>query len=92
MDTLVPVQILSKPLPTLNNPTSHHGNNQGVIPHNQGVPHTERTRTPWSPAETNRISVDGNPTLSTSVVVPGGLPHAIPVSVMPKSIQKDKTE
>jgi hypothetical protein len=42
--------------------------------------------------ETNRISADGNPTLSTSVVVPGGLPRAIPVSAMPKSIQKDKTK
>jgi hypothetical protein len=40
--------------------------------------------------ETTRISANGNPTLSTSVVVPGGLPRAIPVSVMPKSIQKDK--
>jgi hypothetical protein len=40
--------------------------------------------------ETTRISSDGNPTLSTSVVVPGGLPRAIPVSAMPKSIQKDK--
>jgi hypothetical protein len=43
-------------------------------------------------SKTNRISADGNPTLSTSVVVPGGLPRAIPVSVMPKSIQKDKTK
>jgi hypothetical protein len=43
MDTSVPVRILSKPLPTLANATSHHGSNQGVIPHNQGVPHTERT-------------------------------------------------
>jgi hypothetical protein len=42
--------------------------------------------------ETNRISANGNPTLSTSVVVPGGLPRANPVSAMPKSIQKDKTE
>jgi hypothetical protein len=42
--------------------------------------------------ETNRISAIGNPTLSTSVVVPGGLPRANPVSTMPKSIQKDKTE
>jgi hypothetical protein len=42
--------------------------------------------------ETNRISAIGNPTLSTSVVVPGGLPRANPVSAMPKSIQKDKTE
>jgi hypothetical protein len=48
--TSMPVRILSKPLPTLANPTSHHGSNQGVIPHNQGVPHTERTPTPWSPA------------------------------------------
>jgi hypothetical protein len=35
-------------------------------------------------SETTRISSDGNPTLSTSVVVPGGLPRAIPVSAMPK--------
>jgi hypothetical protein len=42
--------------------------------------------------ETNWISAIGNPTLSTSVVVPGGLPRANPVSAMPKSIQKDKTE
>jgi hypothetical protein len=42
--------------------------------------------------ETNRISADGNPTLYTSVVVPGGLPRAIPFSATPKSIQKDKTE
>jgi hypothetical protein len=42
--------------------------------------------------ETNRISANGSPTLSTSVVVPGGLPRANPVSAMPKSIQKDKTE
>jgi hypothetical protein len=40
----------------------------------------------------NRISTDGNPTLSTSVVVPGGLPRAIPVLAMPKSIQKVKTK
>jgi hypothetical protein len=40
--------------------------------------------------ETTRISANGIPNLSTSVVVPGGLPRAIPVSVMPKSIQKDK--
>jgi hypothetical protein len=40
--------------------------------------------------ETTRVSLDGNPTLNTSVVVPGGLPRAIPVSAMPKSIQKDK--
>jgi hypothetical protein len=33
--------------------------------------------------ETNRISADGNPTLCTSVVVPGGLPRAIPISAMP---------
>jgi hypothetical protein len=42
------------------------------------------------PTEMNRISAGGNPTLCTSVVVPGGLPHAIPVSTMSKSIQKDK--
>jgi hypothetical protein len=35
------------------------------------------------PTETTRISSGGNPTLSTSVVVPGGLPRAIPVSAMP---------
>jgi hypothetical protein len=29
-------------------------------------------------SETNRISADGNPTLCTAVVVPGGLPRAIP--------------
>jgi hypothetical protein len=40
--------------------------------------------------ETTRISANGTPNLSTSVVVPGGLPRAIPVSAMPKSIQKDK--
>jgi hypothetical protein len=34
--------------------------------------------------ETNQISADGNPTLYTSVVVPGGLPRAIPVSAIPK--------
>jgi hypothetical protein len=38
----------------------------------------------WPAAETNRVSADGNPTLCTSMVVPGGLPRAIPVSVMPK--------
>jgi hypothetical protein len=42
--------------------------------------------------ETNWISTNGNPTLSTSVVVLGGLPRANPVSAMPKSIQKGKTE
>jgi hypothetical protein len=42
--------------------------------------------------ETNRISANETPTLSTSVVVPEGLPHANPISAMPKSIQKDKTE
>jgi hypothetical protein len=41
-------------------------------------------------AETTRISANGTPNLSTSVVVPGGLPRANPVSAMPKSIQKDK--
>jgi hypothetical protein len=41
-------------------------------------------------AETTRISANGIPNLSTSVVVPGGLPRAIPVSAIPKSIQKDK--
>jgi hypothetical protein len=40
--------------------------------------------------ETTRISANGTPNLSTSVVVPGGLPRAIPVLAMPKSIQKDK--
>jgi hypothetical protein len=30
------------------------------------------------PGETNRISANENPTLSTSVVVPGGLPRSIP--------------
>jgi hypothetical protein len=34
--------------------------------------------------ETNWISADGNLTLCTSVVVPGGLPRAIPVSAIPK--------
>jgi hypothetical protein len=34
------------------------------------------------PAETNRIFANGAPTLSTSVVVPGGLPRANPVSAM----------
>jgi hypothetical protein len=34
--------------------------------------------------EMNRFSADGNPTLCTSVVVPGGLPRAIPVSAIPK--------
>jgi hypothetical protein len=42
--------------------------------------------------ETNRISARGNPTLCTSAVVPGGLPRAIPVSAMQKTIQKDKTK
>jgi hypothetical protein len=41
-------------------------------------------------SETTRISANGTPNLSTSVVVPVGLPRAIPVSAMPKSIQKDK--
>jgi hypothetical protein len=40
------------------------------------------------PTETNRISMDGNPTLCTSVVVPGGLPRAIPVSAIPKNPYK----
>jgi phosphatidylserine/phosphatidylglycerophosphate/cardiolipin synthase-like enzyme len=44
----------------------------------------------WNVHETTRISANGTPNLSTSVVVPGGLPRAIPVSAMPKSIQKDK--
>jgi hypothetical protein len=44
----------------------------------------------WISGETNRISAVGNPTLCTSVVVPGGLLRAIPVSAMPKSIQKIK--
>jgi hypothetical protein len=35
--------------------------------------------------ETTRISANGTPNLSTSVVVPGGLPRAIPVSVIPKT-------
>jgi hypothetical protein len=35
-------------------------------------------------SETTRISANGTPDLSTSVVVPGGLPRAIPVSAMPK--------
>jgi hypothetical protein len=35
--------------------------------------------------ETTRISANGIPNLSTSVVVPGGLPRAIPVSAMPKT-------
>jgi hypothetical protein len=34
--------------------------------------------------ETTRISANGIPNLSTSVVVPGGLPRAIPVSAIPK--------
>jgi hypothetical protein len=46
----------------------------------------------WPLLETNRISAVENPTLSTSVVVPGGLPRANPVSAMPKSIRKDKTK
>jgi hypothetical protein len=37
-----------------------------------------------NPPETNRFSADGNPTLCTLVVVPGGLPRAIPVSEIPK--------
>jgi hypothetical protein len=49
-NTLVSARILSKPLPTLANPTSHHESNQGVISHNQGVPHTDHTPTPWSSA------------------------------------------
>jgi hypothetical protein len=40
--------------------------------------------------ETTRISANGSPNLSTSVVVPGRLPRAIPVSAIPKSIQKGK--
>jgi hypothetical protein len=35
-------------------------------------------------AETTWISANGTPNLSTSVVVPGGLPRAIPVSAIPK--------
>ena len=31
------VRILSKPLPTLANPTSHHESNQGVTIYNQGI-------------------------------------------------------
>jgi hypothetical protein len=42
--------------------------------------------------ETTRISAVGIPNLSTSVVVPGGLPRAIPVSAIPKSIQKGKNK
>jgi hypothetical protein len=52
----------------------------GIIPGNVAIP------------ETNRISANRNPTLSTSVEVPGGLPRAIPVPAMPKTIQKDKTK
>jgi hypothetical protein len=51
------------------------------------IPEAEVTQTA---TKTNRISANGNPTLSTSVVVPGGLPRAIPVLAMPKTIQKDK--
>jgi hypothetical protein len=40
------------------------------------------------PTEMNRISMDGNPTLCTSVVVRGGLPRAIPVSAIPKNPYK----
>jgi hypothetical protein len=36
------------------------------------------------PTETNWFPADGNPTLCTSVVVPGELPRAIPVSAIPK--------
>jgi hypothetical protein len=36
------------------------------------------------PTQMNQFSTDGNPTLCTSVVVPGGLPHAIPISATPK--------
>jgi hypothetical protein len=40
-------------------------------------------RVPWQVArETTRISANGIPNLSTSVVVPGGLPRAIPVSAI----------
>jgi hypothetical protein len=43
--------------------------------------------------ETNRISADGNPTLCTSVVVPGGLPRATPVSAIPKiHIEKENRQ
>jgi hypothetical protein len=42
--------------------------------------------------ETNRISADGNPTLCTSVVVPGGLPRAILVSAMPNIHTETKTD
>jgi hypothetical protein len=51
-----------------------------------------KSRMALVPTETNRISANGSPTLSTSVVVPGGLPRANLVSVMPKSIKKDKIE
>jgi hypothetical protein len=37
-----------------------------------------RRRRTGAPPETNRFSADGNPTPCTSVVVPGGLPRAIP--------------
>jgi hypothetical protein len=36
------------------------------------------------PTETNWISADRNPTLCTSVAVPGELPRATPVSTIPK--------
>jgi hypothetical protein len=41
------------------------------------------------PTEMNRFSADRNPTLCTSVIVPGGLPRAIPVAVIPK-IHKER--
>jgi hypothetical protein len=38
----------------------------------------------WCTTKTNRISADGDPSLCTSVVGPGGLPRAIPISTIPK--------
>jgi hypothetical protein len=43
------------------------------------------------PTETNRISVDRNPTLCTSVVDPGGLPRAIPSLRNTKNPYRKKT-
>jgi hypothetical protein len=42
--------------------------------------------------ETNRFPANGNPTLCTSVVVPGGLPCAIPCLSNTKNPYKKRTD
>jgi hypothetical protein len=55
-----------------------------------GINNTKCLYFPFCLDETTRISANGTLNLSTSVLVPGGLPRAIPVSAIPKSIQKGK--